>query len=252
MSELTPLQLSLEPGQMNRDFPAICEWFNRGGLNLQGEILERLMAHPSGDEPFRMADFGCGTGDGIESAARLIGQSAKGLGVTRPIEAIGIDENPTGEISDKVLSWGEGFSKTPVAKLISAKVDDSTLEDNSVDVLFSKDTLIYVADTLKAFNEGYRVLKPGGVAVWDVPESNISAGPNFKQIIEMTPGAGDVFQYVPVDDVRGFVVCRKSENDSFKGFPFEVFKEVGYIDDSEVVKERARHFKTAIYRALSN
>lgn len=267
MKELTDMQRAFDDsGNFRRGFPVICELFKSGGIDLMGEIYGRMLARSgsvaeggdkvSDDSRIIVLDVGCAPGTSIEQMVRACNLTASRMNLSERVHGIGVDLNPVCDISPEVLSIGadRGFGTDPVTEFRGGDICNLPVPDSSVDVYYSGNTLIYVTDTLRAFEEGYRVLKPGGVAVWNVPKESISVDLKFSDILRMTPGAEDVFSCVEcpyLGDV--FVVCRKSDSDGFKGFSFEVFRELSgedlYKGDSAKPVEIARYYRSAIYRA---
>lgn len=255
MLEPSSLQKSLEKGHISRDFSLVCDIFKRGGVNLNGEIFGRLVMDPNSKDSLCVLDVGSGTSETIEQCTRGLMTTAKRLIIDRKIKGIGVDINPVTDVSPRVLEMGKdvGLGEELVSDIRVGDVGNLPVEDNSVDVLYSSNVLQYVTDTLKAFEEGWRVLKEGGVAYWDVDERNISAAPGFKKLLEMTPGASEVFQYIPINQTDGFVICRKMPGAIFKGFPFKVAKELKFKDFEgawETTPDQvAHHYRNAVYTA---
>ncbi len=59
--------------------------------------------------------------------------------------------------------------------LILADIKNMPIKDNKVDVLYGGGVIEHFKDTLSAVNEGYRVLKDGGVSFNTVPHLNIGS-----------------------------------------------------------------------------
>lgn len=245
MKSLSPLQEQLDGFELGRDYSEVCDIFSTAGLNLQGEILERLWTVPKG-ESIVVLDVGCGNGKTVRECIASSTLSAKNMGSSKVFNGIGVDQNLVDEDGA-----GNGFN----LDLRKGDACDLPVGDNSVDVAYSVRTLVYVVDVLKAFEEVYRVLKPGGVAILDVYENEISLSHPFSEIVENTEGANEVFRYVKGDcsgaewgfEPRkvGFVVCKKSSDDMFKGFSYRVEEE------KILPVDRLRgHFKSAVYAQL--
>ena len=170
----------------------------------------------------------------------------KNLG--KKIQGIGIDLNPLPEmIPARILTIPEQYpsglsildrmfspcpTNQPLPKPISyfARADASALPiaDNRIDFGYSVSTLVYVADTLKTLEECYKALKQGGIFLLEICSKEISAYPSFEEILEKTPGASKAFTYVPskTEPNTGFLICRKSKDDGFKGFPYVTVMEL--------------------------
>ena len=68
----------------------------------------------------------------------------------------------------KNLDYTTADLDSPLAD-IKLDVQNMQLEDNTFDVVFCNHVLEHVPDDLKAMKEIYRVLKPGGMAIMQVP-----------------------------------------------------------------------------------
>jgi len=245
MTERIKVQEHLDERQLSRNFIGNYWDFRRNaGFILDKEILDRLK---EGD--VTVLDAGCGSGLGIEDLVRHLNSFVRNKDYAGKLTGIGIDLNPLPEIIPKCLpneekQLGQGI----VAKLSAGDVCRMPLKDNFVDIGYSVATLIYVLDTLRALEEGYRVLKEGGVFIWDICQKEISFLPEFAKILEETHGAKDVFTYIqsPFSTSIGHVICRKNKSDTFNGFPFQVTGEAYLCSPPEPDSFRA-HYKNAIY-----
>lgn len=65
--------------------------------------------------------------------------------------------------------FGEGYRDVYPDKTINVDITDMNFTDNSFDVIFCSHVLEHVPEDLKAMKEFYRVLKPGGWAILQVP-----------------------------------------------------------------------------------
>jgi ubiquinone/menaquinone biosynthesis C-methylase UbiE len=122
----------------------------RAHIEAMTKVRERLFANAELKEGETVLDVG--TGEGI------IGFGALDTAGTRVIFS---------DISEPLVELcREIATETGVADRCEFVVADATdlspVVDASVDVLTTRSVLIYVADKPKAFNEFYRVLKPGG------------------------------------------------------------------------------------------
>lgn len=256
VTNLSDLQRSLRPQDLVRDFGQYCELFERAGVNLQAMIFDGLMAEKFSTEAFRVVDVGSCSGNAIEQVARMIKSWMHYMGIQRPFDAVGIDNHLVTKLDPAILSTGSdiGLTQDPLARFVQADATNPAFDDDSVDVLFSCNTLMYVADSLKALEEGYRALKPGGVAAWDGVDKNISFKPSFAEILAATEGAKEVFTYIPVNSTSGVIVCRKSKDGAkFRGFSFKLAQPLRYrAEDDPTVSANAVHARTAIYRILDN
>lgn len=253
-------------GDFRRDFSFTSALFMKRGIDLRREIFDRMRFRSEevaggegmtkGDNQVVVLDGGCAPGISIEHVVRGFNLTASHMNLSCRVHGIGVDLNPVGDIPPDILSIGvdRGFGTDPVAELREGDVCNLPVSDASVDVYYCGNTVIYVADSLKAFEEGYRVLKPDGIAVWHVLERDISFGLKFSDVLGVTPGALGVFSYVesPCGEY-GFVICRKPASDEFKGFPFEMCGELKFEDlnggKPTMPHEIARYYRSAVYRA---
>ncbi len=262
MAKRTDLQEVTEDGFLTRSLEDLQALFLDGGINLWGEIQGALFAAAmNGDKDFRLLDDGCGSGTGVEHILRLLLQRPGKM--EGKISAVGIDKNPLPDLIPKavldidphyrgsVLSEPNfGSEPNPLADLRQGDVCNLDLPDNSVNIGYSVGTLIYVTDTLKALSEAYRVLKPGGKFFFEICEKDAAHFPQFSNILAATPGASKVLSYVPSgsDKNTGFVICVKRPDVEFKGFDYEVVKELS-VQDAEVGSRRS-YYRNAVYRAV--
>jgi SAM-dependent methyltransferase len=250
--------------------------FAEGGLDLKGEIFQAMQAAKP-DEPFVILDGGCGSGTAIEEIVRTLPVEAARMGLHQKIEGVGVDENPIPHGMNPMVRWinperTDGWSlmsnpwmglQSPEdmqglmalrATLKRADVCKMPLEDESINFGYYYATLIYVPDALKAIEEGYRVLKPGGVMIFNVEDRWISKTPRFDEILEQSPGASEAIQYQPSPTVPndGFVVIRKPHNGTFEGFPYYLVDTVAPVDTAadrgEAPQERHDFNRAGIYK----
>ena len=225
MIGLTRLQEDLKPAYLRRDFHDVMEVFDHFGENLQGAILSPLIMDCNNPEPVCVADVGCASGDSVEEALRSAMISASNMGIQRRIEGVGVDVNPLDSIDPGILKVGSeiGLDDKRIATIKKGDFCELPLENNSVDVLYSVATLMYVRDRLKALEEIYRVLKSGGVAMLDVISDETFLSPGWDCILGDTAGACDIFNIVKSPEDKGamLIVVNKKEGDSFTGFPFQ-------------------------------
>lgn len=264
MAQRTDLQEVLKDDMLVRDFQTVDSLFREGGIKLWDEIVGALgESFRESTDDFVLLEAGCGSGACLEQILRNLMQRFPQFKAR--IKAIGVDVNPLPEmIPQRILGvnpdagfsmfnlFGDGDSlqvpNTPLADLRMGDVCALDLPDESVNIGYSVATLIYVADTLRAFSEGYRVLKPGGKFFWEICKKDISLFPDFDQILEATPGAKQVFSYVlsSVDENTGFVICNKTAGIEFKGFDYAVDRDVRFDNaDSHRV-----FYRNAVYCAV--
>ena len=230
------------------------------GINFE-VLMEHALENTLDNKPFVIVDIGASRGIAAESIARVVPNFLKEMGSDRPVEVKAVDLYPRQEeLTPQWMRAIERFAnigyKAPVdaqgqfdpeamrerfqrmAQYIKADITALPFEDNSVDMGYSTRTLIYVADVLKALEEGYRVLKHGGVMAMDIEQAWVSWEPGFLEILEKTPGASDVFSYHQ-NTMRtgGAVVIQKKLGKQFPGFPYEM---VQRLSRPEVMKRLAK------------
>jgi SAM-dependent methyltransferase len=272
MRMTTSLQNFLEPGQLARPPDRLQQLFLEGGFNLKEEIWA-AMAAADPNEAFVILDEGCGTGGAIEQLIRSLPPEAARRDFHQKIEGIGVDERPlSGRISQMVfwmnpergqhtsmfdnplMGFDSPSQRQLRSTLLQANVEHLPLKDESVNFGYSYATLIYVVDALKALEEGFRVLKPGGVMIFNVEDRWISKTPRFNEILDETPGAREAFTYQPSLEYEndGFVIIRKSEDSTFQGFPYYLVNYVApagtAVNRGEPPKERRDFNRAGIYK----
>ena len=193
----------------------------------------------SSEEGFVLLDAGCGSAKAIEGYVGVLKKDNLQMGDR--IKGIGLDLNPRTDL----------LSNSVQSDIRQGDVCAMPIDDNSVNFAYSAFVLIYVADVLKAFEEGYRVLKPGGQFFWDIQEGMVSYFPSFKDILKLTPGGDQVFKYYPSRinaEGAGAVVCTKVPGVEFKGFNYEMVDSVARYGTG-VLNHRS-FLREAIYRSL--
>lgn len=242
----TVLQQALLPEELGRNFHGMIDLFQHSGVSLQMELLNRMR---EGKPEIVIGDFGCGKCNAIEQAVRTAKVMANNIGYKGQIKGVGVDQNPLLEEIDPDILKFAGFSGV-LSEIKQGDVCELPLESDSLDIFYSANTLQYADDALKALNEGYRVLAPGGIGVWDVLDDQVSVSPKLATLLLSTPGAEKVFQYheEEVDGENlGFIICRKSLDDTFKGFDFELLEE-GAVSVGGKVGRISKFIKQKLYR----
>ena len=95
----------------------------------------------------RFLDVGCGTGIAAEHALRLVGSSGLVVGV------------------DPSFGMLQEATKRDVANVVQGVAESLPFPDGTFDVVCMSFALRHVSDLLTAFEEYYRVLKPGGTVL---------------------------------------------------------------------------------------
>lgn len=251
MPERTSLQKTLRPEYIARDLETVQRLFMWDiGFDFAAEATARCQQALERGEDFNILDLGCGVGSCLEDLLTRL--KAFMSGRKDQIRGIGVDLNPLpSEMPQHLL----GPTGVPSAHFIAADVCDLPIAGNSINFGYGVGTLIYVGDSLKALEEVQRVLKPGGIFLFDANAQDLSVSPPFEQILQQTPEATQEFRYMPSPYVAhsGFVICTKLPNSSFKGFPFKAERILTRPEAfGEVRGDYRDYFKNAIYRAIDN
>ncbi|XP_064092781.1 uncharacterized protein LOC135205707 [Macrobrachium nipponense] len=122
-------------------------WVSTGGEATTRDFVQDLNLQP-GD---RILDVGCGTGGSAFFMARYYGAHVHGVDLSKNMIDIALDRlaREDGHIRDKV--------RFEVADITKVQYDNE-----SYDVIYSRDTILHIADKEKLFRTLYRWLKPGG------------------------------------------------------------------------------------------
>lgn len=135
--------------------------FLEAGANLDRAMAQR--GHIGADSV--VIDVGCGSGTIAMGLSRATGCQVTGVDLSgvRIANAIDSLEEQPQEVRDRVT-----FKK--------GSATDLPLEDNTFDRAWSQATIYHVPDKVKVLEEVYRVLKPGGIFVFDdliKPQPNV-------------------------------------------------------------------------------
>lgn len=226
----TALQRQLDPESLSRSFPTLQERFRKRGVDLKGEIGRKL-----DESEGALLDIGCGYGVAIEQATRMF---RKELG--KEVGGFGVDKEPLPDkIPSKVL---EGDSQ-PIVEFKKADARKLPLADNSVAAGYSFATLQWMPDVLRALEDAWRVLEPGGVFLWGINQHpDISVRPKLVTILDETPGARETFECTSGPFDAGVVKCTKRLDVGFDGFPFTEF-----FSFAHGIWGRNRHYRRSVY-----
>jgi ubiquinone/menaquinone biosynthesis C-methylase UbiE len=99
----------------------------------------------------RVLDIGCGTG----GCARYIAQQFA------PAEVVGVDVEPG--VVERATQLAAEAGLADVTRFVSIEPGPLPFADGSFDVVFSKDSIVHIADKHALAAEVHRVLRPGGV-----------------------------------------------------------------------------------------
>lgn len=223
---MNPLQRDLRPGQLIRNVDTIYRAFAEVGYHLFSEMCR---ASNGKTGPITVLDVGCGAGVGIESLVITLQRE-----FPQPLRGIGMDLTPLPNYA------GLPYSQRRT-RLVAGDAVRLPLRTESIDFGYSVCTFAYIPDKLKAMEESYRVLTPGGRFLWETSGLD-SAYPILPEIMKATEGSS-------VFEVREeAVLCKKGAHDSFKGFPFELVGSLQPTKKSDLFTENL-HFRGSVYRA---
>ena len=233
-------QRELPENALSRGFEQVCDEFQEGtGVDIRLEISRRARSNHTTGEATIVLDMGCAKGEAIRDAQQEFSARPKD---SQPSEVVcvGADINPLpAQPTDGVVYLEED-------------VKNIGIPNDAVDVCYCRATLIYVDDALRAIEEIYRTLKPGGVAVISIYSDHICSNVPFAEILENTNG-GKEFEYQDGDvSLRGYLVIRKDQDGSFKGFPYKFINAdipSRYVDNQQA-PSYTKLFRTARYEYI--
>lgn len=102
-----------------------------------------------------VVDLGCGTGEDVFTAAKLVGPNGRVIGIDMNEDQLAIAKKYQAEVAKK---WGYDN-----VELIHGYIEDlSAIPDNSVDVVISNCVINLSPDKEQVFKEIWRILKIGG------------------------------------------------------------------------------------------
>jgi ubiquinone/menaquinone biosynthesis C-methylase UbiE len=216
----TPLQSSFPKEYLNRSFKKAKKMFRDTDVKFFLNFA-RAIRH-SNDPEITVLDLGCGSGTTIEDFWQKMSNPNwryKRRLHGKKLNTIGIDLNLLPEIIPK---WIFKTTPKPQTKFLKADAENIPLHDNSVDFAYSVGLLRYLKDPLRAIEEGYRVLKPGGIFLWLLSGyTDISTKPTLEKILADTPSASESFQLCfGWSRMRGTLICKKKSTSKFSKFPF--------------------------------
>ena len=115
--------------------------------------IEKLLKGLSLKEQ-KILDIGCGAGGITVSLINDYGaQKVIGVDVEKDVVKVARDRVSKNGLKDKIDILLVGKSRLP-------------FNDNSFDLVFSKDSFVHISDKERIFNQVFKVLKPGGVFVF--------------------------------------------------------------------------------------
>ncbi len=207
----TDLQNKLPEGSLSRGVEKV-DFILKHVIDLERVAIEKATRLENGDV-LVVADIACGKGNWLkEITPRIQAAIKEATGKNIVIKGIGLDLNPVEAENSDTLTFLQGDATTMEG-----------IEDGTVDIALCLAGSQYVPDMLKALESGFRILNKDGVMVWVGPHDLIST-PGIGQVIKQTPGAEEVFELMGVSRFGlqpEAVICRRHEDSSFEGFPYE-------------------------------
>lgn len=218
----TPLQKSFPKEYLNRSLLKVKTMFRKTDVKML--LTFSKIVRRSKDSEITVLDLGCGSGTTIEDFWQKMSNQNwryKRRLLGKKLKTIGIDISPLPDMIPKRIFK---TTSTPQTEFIKADAEKLPLPDNSVDFAYSVGLLRYLKDPLRALEEGYRVLKPGGVFLWLLSGyTDISTKPTIEKILSETPGASNVFRLCfGWSRMRGTLICTKKSSSKFNNFPFKL------------------------------
>ncbi|XP_063613827.1 uncharacterized protein LOC134787065 [Penaeus indicus] len=123
-------------------------WWSTGGETTNRDFCTRLNLRPG----MRVLDVGCGTGGSAFYMARHYGVHVHGVDLSTNMIHIAIER--------------QGKLEEPLKKRLQFEISDILTvdyEQESYDVIYSRDSIFHIPEKQKLFQHIYRWLRPGGV-----------------------------------------------------------------------------------------
>jgi phosphoethanolamine N-methyltransferase len=126
-------------------------WLSSGGAQTTDVVLSRIQITPGS----RVLDMGSGIGGHSFHLAEKFNCKVLGIDLSRNMVAVAEDH----------------LNRRPhLQKLVEFELRDATklsdLEENSFDVIYSRDTLLHIEDKANLFSNFFKWLKPGGQIIF--------------------------------------------------------------------------------------
>ncbi len=248
MSHRTDLQRSLKDEELGRGIHEIHNWIKAASdwLEVDGvpnpilliDYIIEQAKNASPDSPFVTLDIGCGTGNALTTLRKILMERDD---IRAQLQFFGVDLNP---IANEELHLANNIHLLQVDPQV-----EIPLEDESVDIGFSMATVQYMHDALRALENAYRTLKPGGRFFWVLSSyDDITWLPGLYQILDNTPGANDVFSWRHGhNDDHSVLVCQKDPESEFQGFPY---KKLFALPPFIPLRRAALHKRNTVYRRV--
>ena len=172
-------------GQYNDSYESISNIFNGVGyLSIGGTKRIDYMVGSVSLENKLVVDLGSG-----------LGGPAKHLATRHNAQITCVEVDPSlVTASQKLISqWG----LTDRISVIESSFAHLPFDDNSVDVIFSKEVIIHIINKQELFEELYRILKPGGTII--IMDWMKSEGPASDLFLDRNKKDGLDLNYIPLD-----------------------------------------------------
>lgn len=146
--------------QLHADVPP--DWYHR---SIRNNLLQRFWHRQRFKNvgklvtPVQGSILDIGSADGVFTDVLLKKSGAK--------EAVGVD------VMQSSVDWANEHWKKQNMRFEVADGHDLPYENSSFDAAFALESLEHVMDPKKVISEAYRVLKPGGYAIFLVPTDNL-------------------------------------------------------------------------------
>jgi len=138
-----------------------------GGSTTTEEVVRRLNLQPGQ----RVLDVGCG-----------IGGSALYMARNFQVNVLGLDLSTN--MVDLALQRTSSAGGSPLVQYRISDVTTAEFEEGSFDVIYSRDTLLHIADKAALFKKFYKWLRPGGqVLITDYCQSAIETSEEFRAYV---------------------------------------------------------------------
>jgi len=121
--------------------------YNQEMISLRFKILNKYCKNK------KVADFGCGTGSYLIPLSKI----------TKEITGIDFSKNMLNILKSKIKN--KNYNNI---KIYQGNIKNTSLESGSFDVVFSIATLYYIPEVEKVILEMNRVLKKGGIAIFEM------------------------------------------------------------------------------------
>ena len=226
---------------VNEDYSKVKGYKKEADLGLGCGLPTELAAIKEDDT---VLDLGSGAGNDVFIARDIVGESGKVIGIDMTEEMI-----EKAQENNKKLGYEN-------VEFLYGEIENMPITSDTVDVVVSNCVLNLLPDKKKAFDEIYRVLKPGGhfsisdiVTSGDLPESMKSAAELYAGCVS---GAITKTKYLNIIEKAGFNdIAIKSER--IISLPDEFLKK--YLSEKEIKEYKDLNVKIIsinVYAEKSN